>query len=300
MIKKLYMAPMEGVTGHIFRRAYHMHINGTMDKYFTPFLSPNQNQCMTNRERKDILPQNNPGMPVVPQILTKDAVRFVDTAKELYEYGYREVNLNLGCPSGTVVAKKKGAGMLSDLAFLERFLDEIYEKCPMPISIKTRLGIEKEEEWEPLFQLFCKYPVKELIVHARLLADFYTGPVRVDCFERACKEAPFPMVYNGDIFTVKDAEIIKADTLMLGRGILRNPMLSLEIQGRKGGSLRAFHEQLLQDYAQEMSGETPTLHKMKELWSHLILAYPDAKKEYKAIRKSKSIAEYVIAVDRIL
>jgi len=303
MTKKIYLAPMEGITGHIFRRAYHQKINGNIDKYFTPFISPNQNQCMSNRERKDILPENNPGMNLVPQILTKDAGRFVDTAKELAEYGYREVNLNLGCPSGTVVSKKKGAGMLSDLAFLEGFLDEIFEKTPIPISIKTRLGIASEAEWEPLFSLYCKYPVAELIVHARLLNDFYSGGVRKDCFWEACEKAPFPMVFNGDIFLAEDAtsEVgFEEGAIMLGRGILRNPCLSLEIQGEKPVDLRGFHNQLLQDYREEMSGETPTLQKMKELWSHLILSYPDAKKEYKAIRKSKTIAEYETAVARIL
>lgn len=300
MRKKLYMAPLEGITGHIFRRAYHQHINGEMDKYFTPFLSPNQNQCMSNRERKDILPENNPGMNLVPQILTKDAGRFVDTAKELSEYGYREVNLNLGCPSRTVVTKRKGAGMLADVEVLERFLDEIFSKCPLEISVKTRLGISSESEWEKLFSLFSHYPMKELIVHARLLDDFYSGPVRSHCFYEACTEARFPLVFNGDIFSEEDAEAIACETLMLGRGLLRNPMLSLEIQGRKGGDLVAFHNQLLADYEKEMSGETPALQKMKELWSHLILAYPDAKKEYKAIRKSKTIAEYELAVSRIL
>lgn len=319
MIKSIYMAPMEGITGHIFRRAYHQNLNGEIDKYFSPFISPNQNQCLSNRERKDILPENNPGMYLVPQILTKDAKRFVDTVKELCEYGYREVNLNLGCPSGTVVSKKKGAGMLADLMELERFLDEIYEKSPIPVSIKTRLGIRSEAEWKPIFQLFCRFPVKELIVHARLLDDYYSGTVRKHCFYEAMKKAPFPMVFNGDIFTVEDAQEIASydnkdvdegvesveiqegcQAIMLGRGILRNPCLSLEIMGKKPVGLRSFHDQLLHDYVEEMSGDTPALHKMKELWSHLILQFPDAKKEYKAIRKSKTIKEYEAAAARLL
>ncbi|SFP95382.1 tRNA-dihydrouridine synthase [Lachnospiraceae bacterium XBB1006] len=299
-MKKIYIAPMEGVTGHIFRRAYHRHINQEIEKYFTPFISPNKNQCMSNREKKDILPEDNPGMRIVPQILTKDAERFVDTAKELMNYGYKEINLNLGCPSATVVSKKKGAGMLGELSMLERFLDKIYDTCPASVSIKTRLGIEREEEWWPLFQLFCKFPLAELIVHVRLLQDFYSGPVRPHCFYEAMSQAPFSMIYNGDIFSVEDAEGVETETIMLGRGILRNPMLSCEIQGIKEGDLRGFHEQLLQDYRNEMSGETPTLHKMKELWSHLITSFPDATKEYKAIRKSKTIAEYEVAVSRIL
>ena len=297
---QLYLAPLESITGFVFRNAYHKHINSKIDKYFSPFISPNQNACITNRERKDILPENNEGINLVPQILTKDAHRFVDTAIELQKYGYEEVNLNLGCPSPTVTTKKKGSGMLEDLKALEEFLDIIFDKCPVKVSIKTRLGIEKEEEWEPLYELYKKYPMTELIVHARLQQDFYGGKARSEAFEKISKESPFPLCYNGDIFTKADYDKIDCDRVMVGRGVLRNPALSLELMGLKDtADFWGFHDELVENYCRELSGDYPVIQKMKELWSHMITSFPEAEKELKAIKKAKHRKDYEAAVMRL-
>lgn len=306
---KLYMAPLEGVTGQIFRRCYHEEINLKMDGYMTPFISPNQNSCMNTREKKDVDPVNNQGIYVIPQILTKSAKQFVETATILKELGYQEVNLNLGCPSPTVTTKKKGAGMLADLAYLETFLDEIYKTSPLPISIKTRLGMQDIAEWEPLLSLYKKYPISQLFVHARLLSDFYGNTPNVEAVKLAQSEG-FNICYNGDIFTVEDYKKIQnelgADVdVMLGRGILRNPFLSCEIMGQQlDDSVRkkqfwAFHDRLVEEYQKEMSGDFPVIQKMKELWSHMIVSFDGADKELKAIRKAKHMADYKAAVARL-
>ena len=120
---KYYLAPMEGLTTFVFRNAYH-HYFHPMDKYFTPFIVPHILKDFDARERKELDPEHNRGKDVVPQILTNDAAAFGTVADRLCEYGYEEVNLNLGCPSGTVVAKKKGAGLLAEMERLERFLDD--------------------------------------------------------------------------------------------------------------------------------------------------------------------------------
>lgn len=235
---KIYMAPLEGVTGYIFRRAYHETINPHMDGYMTPFISPNQNSCMNTREKKDVDPANNEGLNVVPQILTKSAERFVETTEILKKMGYQEVNLNLGCPAPTVTTKKKGAAMLGDLAYLESFLDEIFEKTTLPVSIKTRLGIEDAKEWIPLLELYKKYPVKNLIIHARLLKDFYTNIPNLEAVKWAKENCDIPLCYNGDIFSLKDYERVH-DRLgdevdvMLGRGLLRNPFLTVAIMQKQ-------------------------------------------------------------------
>ena len=112
---EFYFAPMEGITGYIYRNAHQKFFPG-MDKYFTPFLSPNENRALNPKEKKDILREHNIDLYVTPQILTNRADFFLRAARELKEeYGYEEVNLNLGCPSGTVVSKGKGAGFLGDL-----------------------------------------------------------------------------------------------------------------------------------------------------------------------------------------
>ncbi len=297
---QIYLAPLESITGHVFRQAYHRHINPNIDKYFSPFISPNQNSCFTSRERRDVLPENNEGIYLVPQILTKDKVRFVDTVKELKAYGYQEVNLNLGCPSPTVTTKKKGSGMLGDLEQLKDFLDYIFDKSQVDISVKTRIGIEDEAEWEPLYELFQQYPMKELIIHARLQQDFYGGCARMEAFNRVKENTNFPLCYNGDIFTQEDYNKVHCDRVMLGRGILRHPALSLELMGKEDTSdFWGFHDALVEGYTKEMSGDYPVIQKMKELWTHMITQFPDTKKELKAIKKAKHRQEYEAAVNAL-
>ncbi len=231
---KLYLAPMEGLTGYVFRNAYHKYYEA-MDKYFTPFVS---HLGLSHRELEDVLPEHNTGMYTVPQILTNRASDFLSIADKLGDMGYKEVNLNLGCPSGTVIKKKRGAGMLSDPPMLEAFLTEIYEKCPLKVSIKTRLGMDAPEEWPLIREIYSKFPVHELIIHPRVQKDLYKKPVRPRLFADAPGASPWqadsygsiPVCYNGDIFTGEGFERFlgafpDACSVMLGRGILKNPEL---------------------------------------------------------------------------
>ena len=191
MIQKIDFAPMEGITGFVFRNAFHQVFSG-VDRYYTPFLSPGPDIGIPKRDRRDILPENNRGVPVVPQILTNRAEDFLKTAELLYDFGYREVNLNLGCPSGTVVAKKKGAGFLSEPALLKNFLDDVFYGASrmMPdlrISVKTRIGVNSPEEFPPLLAMFRQYPMSELIIHPRVRKEQYKGLVHMDVFAGAAK-----------------------------------------------------------------------------------------------------------------
>ena len=127
------MAPLEGITGYIYRKTYAKYFGG-VDKYFSPFISPNQKRICRTREQKDILPENNAGLYLVPQIMTNQADMFIKTVKYLQQYGYQEFNLNLGCPASTVVTKMKGSGFLAQPEKLEQFLEQIYEKCDANIQ----------------------------------------------------------------------------------------------------------------------------------------------------------------------
>ena len=204
MKMKYYMAPMEGLTGYIYRNAYHACYH-PMDKYFTPFLSPKANSSLSFRELNDILPEHNQGMYVVPQILTNQAEDFIRTAKELQEYGYSEINLNLGCPSGTVVSKYKGAGFLGLPDSLDRFLDEVCGKMEgmgMELSVKTRLGLVSPDEFTGLLEIYNRYPLKELILHPRVRTDYYKNTPNMPAFGSGFDGCRAPVCYNGDIFTV--------------------------------------------------------------------------------------------------
>ena len=312
---KYYLAPLEGITTYIYRRAYHQHFTA-MDKYFTPFLVPHTKKGFSTKEKNDVMPEHSPGMNLVPQIMSNQAESFLHTVEKLKVYGYEEVNLNLGCPSKTVVSKGRGSGFLADPDGLDRFLDEIFKKCDVKISIKTRIGKDDPEEFVRLLDIYNQYPVEELIIHPRVQKDFYKNQPDLDVFRDAVEGSKIPLCYNGDIFTPEShdemrREFPQVDTFMLGRGILMNPAL-LDIicmgektEGEKAETLRkmqsadrykkkihAFLEQIKCDYLEVGMGEKNTLFKLKELWAYMGQNAPDAKKALKRIRKSQSMADY--------
>ena len=295
------LAPMEGVTTWIYRAAYHRHF-APAARYFTPFIAPNMNKGLNTRERNDVLPEHNEGQNLIPQILTNRADYFLTTCRDLADLGYDEVNLNLGCPSGTVVSKGKGSGFLSLPEDLERFLDEIFEACPLKISIKTRVGRTDEAEWPRLLALYRKYPCTELIIHPRIQKDFYKGTPRMEAFELALENAPWPVVYNGDLFTRSDLAAFRQkhprlDTVMIGRGILCNPWLM-------GGTpdkavLAQFHEELFEGYRSVLFGDGPVLCKMKGVWIYMIQLFTNYRPYQKIIRKTRHLSEYQSTVQSL-
>lgn len=316
----IYFAPMEGITGHVYRNLYQSCFHN-IDKYFTPFIVGNRKAGMKARELKDVLPENNPDIPIVPQILTADAAEFINTAKRLQALGYDEVNLNLGCPSGTVVSKGRGSGFLAFPDKLDAFFSEIFEKTDIKISVKTRLGRDDIAEFDGLLDIFCRYPLEELIVHPRIRTELYSGSPHLDAFARAVSRCPFPVCYNGDIFRVEDFQKISAEfpdvtRIMIGRGILANPFLVEQIRacmedaadggrnrntpGLTGEFAGKFLERLYEGYRAELSGDKDVLFKMKELWSYFIWMFRDDGRYIKEIRKAKNKTEYDMAVFSLL
>lgn len=305
---KYYFAPMEGVTGAEFRRAHHQ-VFGGVDAYYTPFLSPTQDHVFTPRELRGILPENNPGFRIVPQLLTRNADDFLWAAGELAAMGYDEVNLNLGCPSGTVTAKGKGAGLLQPQRRedLERLLDEIFAKSPVPLSIKTRLGWEDPEEFGPLLELFSRYPAALLIIHPRVRQDFYREKVRLDAFAQALEVYPGPVCFNGGLVTPEHCAAFarrfpQVEQVMIGQGLLADPALARKVRGGTAATLdelRAFHETLYRTYLSLFSGERSTVFHMKELWSYLSRLFEDSQRPLKKIRKADRCAPYEAAVEEM-
>lgn len=301
---RFYAAPMEGLTGYVFRNAHCACFPGA-DRYFTPFVSPNQHHELSSRELNDILPENNAGVPVIPQILTNHAGDFLWACREMAEMGYDEVNLNLGCPSPTVVTKGKGSGMLNDIAALRVFLDEIYEHTSVKISIKTRIGLSDEGNWESLIELFNGYPISELIVHPRIQSDMYKKPVRPAAFDTALRLCRHPLIYNGDIFSAADARAFSEARsgltgLMCGRGLIAIPHLFMLVQRSaqpSPGVIRTFHDLLLEGYAGTMPGEKATLFKMKELWHYMSGLFPDRGSFDKKLKKTERISTYTALIN---
>ena len=308
---KLYAAPMEGVTGYVYRNAHRKYFGG-VDKYFTPFLTPKKGKGWTSREKNDIAPEHNQNIRVTPQILTNQADDFAGMAQKLADCGYEEVNLNLGCPSGTVVSKGKGCGFLTDRDRLLSFFENVFERIEkdrtdIRISVKTRLGKDSPEEIVPLMEIYNQFPLSEVILHARIHRDFYKKPVNREAFQKAFLLCRHPLCYNGDIFAAEDFHRFqkafpKTDRVMLGRGLIANPQLaeSITVGGQTDPKRwKAFHDEVCRGYEEIMSGERNVLFKMKELWSYMLPMFEDSEKLGKQIRKSTRLAEYKEAVERL-
>ena len=302
---KLYFAPMEGFTDAVYRQAHHRLFPG-MRKYFMPFISPSASRSFTQREMQELSPARNAGVPAVPQVLCREAAYFLDTARMLRDLGYTEINLNLGCPSGTVTGKGKGAAMLRDRDALRAFLDRVYEKSPLPVSLKTRAGYDSPEEWEGLLEIFIQYPVCEWILHPRTCREFYHGRPHRDFYAQARAAAPFPVIYNGDIFTKDDyLDLVSACPepfgLALGRGMAVNPALAREIRGGEKltmEDLRSFHDHLYREYLKSWP-EHAVVGRMHGVMHYLTQAMDCPPPLLRALRKSTGADEYTDAAARV-
>ena len=310
MFSRIDFAPMEGLTRAVFRRR-HGEIFGGADRYFTPFLTPGSDGFFGEKELREVRAEDCGGVCTVPQLLVSRAENFLWAAKFLSGLGHGEINLNLGCPSGTVVAKHKGSGMLADLSSLDAFFESVFDGLQnenIKISVKTRIGLESKDSWQNIMEIFNRYPICEVTVHPRLRKQFYKGRPDLDAFCEALGTLKMPLCYNGDIFTLEDAKSFKGrfgavDKIMLGRGLIANPALARQIKGGKpleGEELRGFHDALLNDYLELIGGEINVLHKMKELWSYWDCLFPDEKKAIKEIRKAKRLSDYRSAAASLL
>lgn len=352
----LSFAPMEGITTHVFRRLHAEFFSG-VNRYYTPFLTPLKQDKRTpfafkKRDLTDILPENNEGLHLIPQVLCNRADAFLFSVEKLLSYGYHEINLNLGCPMPTVVTKHKGAGFLEDTDDLDAFFEEVFrelerrgyqpvsslkttgaptEVVSVPsgntvyLSVKTRLGLRREEEARELVNVFNRYPFHEVIVHARLREDYYEGAPRIEAFEQFFLASRNPTGYNGDINTVDDYQnlmqrlksvnVAAIDTtppsspgnetahtlssVMMGRGLLTNPALAREIKGGaplKKEELRVFLDRYYEETLRVMPEEGNVLRRMKGLWVYLGNAFTGCDRALLDLKKAKNRTDYYNAV----
>ena len=292
---KVDFAPLEGITDSIYRKAHHAHFGG-VDRYFMPFLSPTMHNTLTHKEDRELPLADSVSFRAVPQILTKVPADFLWAAQVCADRGYEEVNLNIGCPSGTVVAKGKGAGMLADTDYLDNFFEEIFSKSPIPVSVKTRIGMTDEAEFPRLVDIFNPYPIKELIVHPRTRKEFYKAPIHTDAFIYAYENCKSPLSYNGDICSPEDIAAIEAryprlERIMVGRGLVGDPGMLLP-GGTTADALEAFHTALMEEYVKTFGSERNAMFRLKENWHHLICRFDGGEKLYKRLRKTTDIQEF--------
>ena len=290
---RYYFAPMEGITDSIYRRLHHTHFGG-VDRYYMPFLSPTQHRALTAREARELPKADSVAFTAVPQILTKHSEDFLWAATVCRDLGYDEVNLNLGCPSGTVVAKGKGSGMLRDPDALDAFLEAIYKDAPLPISVKTRIGIESVREFPKILEIYNRYPIHELTVHPRVRKVFYKGGVEMEAFRYASENSKNKLCFNGNLNSLQDisafsAEFPQIDSVMLGRGLIGDPGM---LVGTTAAKLEAFHNDLLEAYMVCFGSARNAMFRMKENWGFLLHRFEGSEKLGKRLRKTTDVTEF--------
>ncbi len=289
-------APLEGLTDSIYRRLHHKYFPG-IHRYYMPFLSPTIHRTLTHKEDRELPIADSEAFTAIPQILTKSPEDFLWAARVCHDRGYREVNLNIGCPSGTVVSKGKGSGMLRDVPALDAFLDRVFQGCPTEISVKTRLGMENPQEFPAILEVFNRYPIKELTVHPRVRKDFYKEPVREDWFAYATEHSAIALCYNGNLLSQADIRAIEAkypqvNAVMLGRALIGDPGL-LTPGGTTVEALEAFHNELLEEYIRVFGSPRNAMFRMKENWGFLHKRFENPDKLWKRLRKTTDVQEYM-------
>ena len=290
-----YFAPMEGLTDSVYRRLHHTYFPG-VDRYYMPFISPTVHRSLTPREARELPRADSEAFVAIPQIMTKVPEDFLWAAVQCAELGYGEVNLNLGCPSGTVVAKGKGSGMLADPESLDRFLDGIFTAAPLPVSVKSRLGLTDPQEFPRLLEVYNRYPIAELTLHPRVRKAFYSGSVDMEMFDYCVTNSKNPLCYNGDICSLEDAARIgekypQVGSIMIGRGLIGDPGM-LTLGGTTPDALEEMFNEMLEAYMTLFGGSRNAMFRLKEHWGMLIHRFEGSEKLGKRLRKTTDVDEY--------
>ena len=303
---KLFFAPLEGITTYTFRNT-HFEMFGGVDSYFAPFINPSDNEKVSKKGFRDILPEHNRKTPITVQVLTSNAESFLKFEEKVFPLGYDEINLNIGCPASTVVRKGRGSGFLRYPDAMDEFFSEIFRKTGMKISVKTRIGYSSSNEFPRLLEIYGKYPIECLTVHPRTREQAYNGECDMGAFSLAYNVAGERLCYNGDIRTAEDLCAVaesfpKLSSVMLGRGAVANPAIFREIRG--GEKLRTeelcdFSRLLAERYIKVLGSEIFTLHKLKEVWIYAIRNFPGETKIAKEIKKTTTLGDFMAAINKL-
>ena len=302
MLQRYDLAPLDGITRAVYRRVWLRRFGGA-DRCFIPFLSPTPQHVITPRDLRELGPEDAGKLPLVPQIMSRRAEDFLWAAEMLGDMGFGEVNLNLGCPSGTVTAKGKGSGFLREPEELDRFFDQVFSQVRLPVSVKTRLGYQDPEEFPRLLEIFNRYPIACLTIHARVRPEKYRGELHMDVFRDALERSRNPVCYNGDLQTVAgvrklESEYPGLESVMIGRGAVADPALFRKLRGGPGASreeLRGFTQELYQAYQEHFGQVGTAAQRMREVWFYLIHLFEDTEGLNRKMRRFRTPAEYEAA-----
>ena len=304
-----YAAPMEGFTDRVWRQTHQKWFGaqGAADRYYAPFISPPENRVLIKKKMAELAPAANPGAPVIPQLLAKDGELAAWMIGQLRAPGYTEVNLNLGCPAGTVTAKGKGSGMLRDPAKVDAFLDGVFSHAEGPVSVKTRLGVEKPEEFTAILEIYNRYPISELTIHPRVMRQQYRGQADRAAFAAALPRCTMPVCYNGDVTTAAQLHALEEEFptlsgIMVGRGLIADPALFRRARGGAPAAkeeLRGYLTDLYHGYTELFGSAGCAISRMKGHWFYLIHCFVGAEKLEKQLKKLREPWEYEVVVNQI-
>ncbi len=306
-IIKIYLAPLQGFTDYSYRAAFSS-LFGAPDAAFSPFIDTHDPD---KRIFRDVLPEKITGYHLIPQLLGNDAKEMLTALNELMLMGYEEVNLNLGCPYKMVTKKGMGAGLLPHPELIDRILTELFANTTCRISVKMRLGLTNNDDWKTIIPVLNRYPLGEVIIHARTAAQMYKGDTNVEAFTEMAGLLTHPICYNGNIFTLEQYSVLTAQMpfvtrWMLGRGVIANPLLIQEIKtGEKASeqeirsALSKLHEQLIYLNSIRLSGSSHVLNKMKPYWEYFASSFIGKEKGLKKIKKSVTLDAYKSACNEV-
>ena len=328
---RLSLGPFQGITDAPFRNVFKKHFGG-IDKFYTPFFTGIQKDHAKNMQVEEIDPRYNEVETLTPQILSTDAEEILRFAFQCKALGYKEINLNMGCPFPRVANKKRGSGLLPYPEKIDAMLGRVFEQIEVGFSVKCRLGYVNPDEISPVIEVFNKYPLSELIIHPRIGKQLYKSEADVQRFAELIPLIKAPLVYNGDIVSVESLERIReqvrpVNEFMLGRGLLANPFLAEEIKGdlrhcernevergnphsstvdcfvanapRNDERLHAYVIDLYEDRLRHAGGSPKVLGRMKELWSYLMYSFDEPQDIWRKIKKINALKEYEEAVESV-
>ncbi len=306
----LLSSPLQGFTDFRFRNAFHKYFGG-IDTFYSPYIKLNGKLVVKGSYERDILPENNSTLQVIPQIITNDAEEFLFVAKYVKQLGYNELNWNLGCPYPMVAKSGMGSGLICNTGRIDEILERAHNETDIIVSMKMRMGYDNPSEILDVFPILEKYPIKNIAIHARIGKQLYKGGVDLDSFQKCLDVSKHKLYYNGDITSVEKFRMLKErfpsiDHFMIGRGLIADPFLpsmiknnTTEYPKNRFEIFEEFHDTIYRDYDAYLQGPTPIKMKMLGFWEYFSESFSNPQKTYKKIKKAGNSKHYEEAVREI-
>lgn len=306
----LLSSPLQGFTDFRFRNAFHKYFGG-IDTFYSPYIKLNGKLVVKGSYERDILPENNSTLQVIPQIITNDAEEFLFVAKYVKQLGYNELNWNLGCPYPMVAKSGMGSGLICNTGRIDEILERAHNETDIIVSMKMRMGYDNPSEILDVFPILEKYSIKNIAIHARIGKQLYKGGVDLDSFQKCLDVSKHKLYYNGDITSVEKFRMLKErfpsiDHFMIGRGLIADPFLpsmiknnTTEYPKNRFEIFEEFHDTIYRDYDAYLQGPTPIKMKMLGFWEYFSESFSNPQKTYKKIKKAGNSKHYEEAVREI-